>query len=173
MSCGRPMIGTNVPGIALQVKNGVNGFLVDVGNIDETADRILKLLENYGLREKMGMESIKIVKSRFEMSKGIDRHYQLYRRLIKEKTDLRLEKIKLDDVSAIITDFDRTITDKPGLVDEVVIKELESLNKPLFLVTGRDMKYIKNLYKKHPVWDCIIAENGSCVYFPSSDRVWR
>src|SRR3989344_7154647 len=159
MSCGRPMIGTNVPGIALQVKNGVNGFLVDVGNIDETADRILKLLENDELREKMGMESIKITKSRFEMSKGIDRHFQLYRRLIKEKTDWSLEKIRLDDVYAIITDFDRTITDEPGAVDEAVLMELESLNKPLFLVTGRDEKYVKELYKKYPIWDCVIAEN--------------
>lgn len=173
MSCGRPLIGTNVPGIALQVKNGVNGFLVDPGDIDETADKILKLLKNDELREKMGMESIRIVKSKFEMSKGIDRHHQLYRRLIKEKTDWRLEKIKLDDVSAIITDFDRTITDEPGAVDEAVLMELESLSKPLILVTGRDEKYVKELYKKYPIWDCIIAENGSYVYFPDSGLSWR
>ena len=173
MSCGKPIIGTSVPGIALQIKNGVNGFLVDVGDTDETAEKILKLLKNNKLREKMGIESIKIVKSRFEMSRGIDRHYQLYRKLIKEKTDWRLEKINLDDVSAVITDFDRTITDKPGAVDEAVLMELESLNKPLFLVTGRDEKYAKELYKKHPVWDCIIAENGSYVYFPDTGLNWR
>ena len=173
MACGKPIIGTNVPGIALQIKDKVNGFLVEVGDFDKTAQRIMDLLKNKKLRERMGKESLRIVKSNFEMSKGIDRHYQLYRSLIKEKTDWRLEKIKLDDVSAIITDFDRTITDKPGLVDKVVIKELESLNKPLFLVTGRDIKYAKNLYKRHSIWDCIIAENGSCVYFPSSELVWR
>src|SRR3989338_1795373 len=173
MACGKPIIGTNVPGIALQVKDRVNGFLVEVGDFDKTAQRIVDLLKNKKLREKMGKGSLRIVKSNFEMSKGIDRHYQLYRGLIKEKTDWRLEKIKLDDVSAIITDFDRTITDKPGLVDEVVIKELESLNKPLFFVTCRDIKYSKNLYKKYPIWDCIIAENGSCVYFPTNELVWR
>src|SRR3989344_1632174 len=173
MACGKPVIGTNVPGIVLQVKDGVNGFLVESGDIEKTTEKMLKLLMDGKLRNKMGKESLKIVKSNFEMSKGIDKHYQLYRSLIKEKTDWRLEKMKLDDVSAIITDFDRTITDEPGLVDEAVIKELESLNKPLFLVTGRDMKYAKNLYKKHSIWDCIIAENGSCVYFPSSELVWR
>lgn len=173
MACGKPVIGTNVPGIALQVHDGVNGFFVNVGDSEGTADRILKLLKDEKLREKMGRESLRIVKSNFEMSMGIDKHYRLYRTLIKEKADWRLEKIKLDDVSAIITDFDRTITDEPGLVDEVVIKELESLNKPLFLVTGRDMKYAKNLYKKYPIWDCIIAENGSCVYFPTNELVWR
>ena len=172
MACGKPIIGTNVPGIALQIKDKVNGFLVEVGDFDKTAQRIMDLLKNKKLRERMGKESLRIVKSNFEMSKGIDRHYQLYRSLIKEKTDWRLEKIKLDDVSAIITDFDRTITDEPGVVDEAILRELESLNKPLFLVTGREAEYAKKLYKKYPIWDCIIAENGSYIYFPASELAW-
>ena len=120
----------------------------------------------------MGKESLRIVKSKFEMSKGIDKHYQLYRSLIKAKTDWCLEKIKLDDVSAIITDFDRTITDKPGVINETVMKELDSLNKPLILVTGRAIKYAKKLIRKFPIWDCIIAENGSYVYFPGNGLCW-
>src|SRR3990167_8588902 len=36
MACGKPIIGTNVPGIALQVRDGVNGFLVDVGDARKT-----------------------------------------------------------------------------------------------------------------------------------------
>ncbi len=173
MSCGKPIIGTNVPGIALQVRDGINGFLVEVGDFEKTAERILDLLTNDKLRERMGKASLVIVKSKFEMSKGIDKHFQLYRSLIKEKTDWRLEKIKLDDVSAIITDFDRTITDEPGVVDDTILRELESLNKPLILVTGRDLQYVKNLYKKYPMWDCIVAENGSCVYFPNSELCWK
>ncbi len=173
LSCGKPVVGTNVPGIALQIKDGVNGFLVKVGDYDKTADAILKLLTNESLRERMGKESLHTVKSKFEMSKGIDKHHQLYMRLLKEKTDWRLEKIKLDDVSAIITDFDRTITDEPGVVDEAILKELESLNKPLILVTGRDAEYVKDIHKKYPIWDCIIGENGCYVYFPNNELSWR
>src|SRR3989338_895064 len=172
MACGKPIIGTNVSGIALQVKDCINGFLVDVGDIEKTAERILRLLKNENLREGMGRESLRIVKSKFGMSNGINKHYQLYRGLIKSKTDWRLEKMKLGDISAIITDFDRTITNEPGIVDEKILKELDSLNKPLILVTGRTMKYVKRLYRKFPVWDCIIAENGSYVYFPSSELIW-
>jgi len=172
MACSKPIIGTNVPGIALQVQDKVNGFLVDVGDYETTAKRILELLEDEKLREKMGKESLRIVKSKFEMPKGIDKHYQLYRSLIKAKTDWCLEKIKLDDVSAIITDFDRTITDKPGVINETVMKELDSLNKPLILVTGRAIKYAKKLIRKFPIWDCIIAENGSYVYFPGNGLCW-
>ena len=86
---------------------------------------------------------------------------------------MRLEKIRLEDVSAIVTDFDRTITDKPGIIDESVLKELESLDKPLILVTGRTIGYVKALYRKFPIWDCIVAENGSSIYFPSSGLFWN
>ena len=68
MACGKPIIGTNVPGIAHQVKNGVNGFIVDVGDFEKTAERILELLRNEKLRHKMGRESLNIVKSKFYMS---------------------------------------------------------------------------------------------------------
>ena len=172
MACGKPIIGTNVPGIALQVRDGVNGFLVNVGDAEKTAEKLLDLLNNQSLMERMSNESLRIVKSNFEMSKGIDKHYKLYRKLIKEKTDWRLEKIKLDDISAIITDFDRTITDEPGIINKIVLKELESLNKPLILVTGRTTEYVKKLHNAYPIWDCIIAENCSYIYFPSTELAW-
>jgi|TARA_Y100000310_G_scaffold24354_1_gene23379 sucrose-phosphate phosphatase subfamily len=173
MACGKPIIGTNVTGIALQVEDGVNGYLVGVGDHEKTAEKILQLLTNDELRLKMGKESLRIVKSKFDISKGIDKHYQLYRNLIKEKSDWRLERIKLEDVSAIITDFDRTITDEPGVVNEMILKELDSLNKPLILVTGRSIDYVKNFYKKYPIWDCIIAENGTYIYFPNNQLSWK
>src|SRR3989338_356771 len=138
MACGKPVVGTDVPGIALQIKNGVNGFLVEVDNPGQTAEKLAEILADGKLAAKMGKESLGIVKKKFEMSMGIDQHYQLYRKLLKEKADFKLEKIKLEDVSVIITDFDRTITDEPGKVDEKLLQEMEALNKPLVLVTGRD-----------------------------------
>src|SRR3989338_8167727 len=130
------------------------------------------MLANEKLRENMGKESLRIIREKFDISKGIDKHYQFYRSLIKEKTDWCLEKIKLDDVSAIITDFDRTITNEPGVVDGATLKELDSLNKPLILVTGRTLAYAKELYKRYPIWDCIVAENGCCAYFPADNISW-
>src|SRR3989338_4877512 len=172
MAGGKPIVGTNVPGIASQVKDGINGFLVEPGDAEKTAEGILRLLKNENLRESMGRESLRIVKSKFEMSHGINRHCQLYRSLIKSKTDWRLEKIRLGDVSAIITDFDRTITNEPGVVDEKLLKELDSLGKPLILATGRTVSYVKKLYRKYPIWDCIIAENGSYAYFSGNGLCW-
>ncbi len=73
----------------------------------------------------------------------------------------------------MITDFDRTITDEPGVVNEEVLREMKSLNKPLILVTGRTLSYTKTLYKKYPIWDCIIGENGCFVYVPSNGLTWN
>ena len=65
MSCGKPILGTKVTGIALQVQDGVNGFLVEVGDENATADRLSLMLSSEKLRERMGKESLRIVKSKF------------------------------------------------------------------------------------------------------------
>ncbi|MBI2124776.1 HAD hydrolase family protein, partial [Candidatus Pacearchaeota archaeon] len=50
--------------------------------------------------------------------------------------------------------------------------ELDSLGKPLILATGRTVSYAKKLYRKYPIWDCIIAENGSYAYFSGNGLCW-
>ncbi len=171
MCCAKPIIATNVPGIASQIKHGVNGFLVEVGDINNTANHIIKLLKNKKLCDRFGRNGLKIVKKKFSMTSAINTHYDLYRSLVKEKVDWRLEKINLKDIEAIITDFDRTITDKPGIVNAKILYELKSLGKPLILATGRTIKYAKELAAKYPVWDCVIAENGCYIYLPRNNML--
>ncbi len=173
MACARPVIGTKVPGIMSQITDGRNGFLVDVGDHGATAEKISELFSNNELRARMGGESLAIIKERFEMVKGVDRHHRLYNRLLKTKSDWRLECLKLDDVSAIITDFDRTLADTPGVVDALIIKELRSLGKPLILATGREEHFVKKLAKRFPIWDCIVGENGCFLYFPKRSETWH
>jgi len=85
MACGKPVIGTNVPGIAQQVQNGVNGFLVKVNDFKTTAEKILSLLSDKKLRIRMGKESIQLVKKNFRISKSINKYHKLYKRLIQLK----------------------------------------------------------------------------------------
>ena len=75
MSCGKPILGTRIGGIPLQVKNNVNGFLVKVDDIKSTSEKILKLLSSKKLRRKMGKESLKIIKRKFKTEKGIEKHF--------------------------------------------------------------------------------------------------
>lgn len=178
MACGNPIIGTKVGGIPIQVKNGKNGFLVNVGDINSTADRIIKILTNGKLRKRMSENSLKVVENNFKIEKGIEKHIILYNEVKKIKDELhKLEYLNLSDVKAIITDLDRTITDKPPKLefdpkdyDAEILKELKDLNVDLFLATGRNIHYVKKLCKKFKIWKCVIAENGAVIYFPKTRK---
>ncbi|MBI2663841.1 HAD-IIB family hydrolase [Candidatus Woesearchaeota archaeon] len=171
MACGKPVVGTDAGGIPLQIQDRVNGFLVGVDNIRETAGAIVKLLTNSSLNERMGQESLRIVQEKFSMSRIVEEHIMLYHRILGSKSDWGPRMMNLKDVNAFITDFDRTITDAPGKVNAKVIAELKSLKVPLVLVTGRPFRYVHKLYRKYPVWKCIVAENGAVIYIPAKDQL--
>ncbi len=66
MAYGLPIISTNVAGIPSLVKDGVNGYLIKPGDIRALSSSINKLLDDKTLRKRMGKESYKLVKNRFE-----------------------------------------------------------------------------------------------------------
>jgi trehalose synthase len=59
------VIGGNVGGICLQIKNGVNGYLVD--SSEECARRIVELINDHDLRSRMGESARETVQERFLM----------------------------------------------------------------------------------------------------------
>ncbi len=62
---GAAVIGGNVGGIKHQIEDGVNGYLVD--NIEDTAARIVALLKDPALRERLGSKARESVRRRFLM----------------------------------------------------------------------------------------------------------
>ncbi len=167
MACGKPVVGTKAGGIPLQVKNGFNGFLVPVGNHKATAKRLAELLEKGNLRKKMGENSLKTVEKKFGAHIGIEKHIALYNSLLRKKSESwNLRMLDFKDVSAILMDFDRTLTDRPGVVRKSVLNYLKKVKKPRVLVTGRNYRYVLGLEKKLPFFDAIVAENGAVIRFP-------
>lgn len=73
---GTPVIGGNAGGIRHQITDGVNGFLVS--SVEETAERIVTLLKNEGLRRKMGALGRKIVQERFLMTRYLEQYLDLF-----------------------------------------------------------------------------------------------
>lgn len=61
MACGKPIVATNFPGIALTVKNGINGYLFPEKDQNSLISYLDKLISSKKLRIKMGKESKKIV----------------------------------------------------------------------------------------------------------------
>lgn len=69
MAIGRPVITTDVPGCRETVINGVNGFLVEKWNPEALAEKMLYFIEHPEQIEKMGYESYKIAKDKFDADK--------------------------------------------------------------------------------------------------------
>lgn len=173
MSCGKPIVGTRAGGIPIQVKDGFNGYLVDVGDIDTTARRISALLKSDSLRKQIGKNSLRTVNEKFSMNIGIEKHLIMYSQLMKEKHESkRIEELELKNIRGFITDFDRTLTsDEPGDFTWRTYSKIKSINVPLILATGRSYGYVKNfLFNEKKQWDAVVAENGAIVYFPKSGK---
>src|SRR6266576_4188208 len=61
------VIGGNVGGIRRQIIDGENGFLVT--SPDQAAERIVQILKDKGLRERLGSQAKESVRERFLMSR--------------------------------------------------------------------------------------------------------
>ncbi len=73
---GKPVIGGNVGGIRYQIENGVNGFLVS--SIKETADRIIQLLKDKRLRERLGNNAKESVRKNFLLTREVEQYLDLF-----------------------------------------------------------------------------------------------
>jgi len=71
-----PVIGGNVGGIPLQIRDGHDGFLVS--SVDEAAQRIVTLLKDVSLREQMGRRARESVGSRFLLSRLLEQYLDLF-----------------------------------------------------------------------------------------------
>lgn len=69
MTCGRPVIASNVGGIPLLVKHGKNGFLVEPRDIGALETFIKRLRGDPALGRKMGAEGRKMVEEQFSADK--------------------------------------------------------------------------------------------------------
>ena len=64
---GTPVIGGNVGGIRHQIRDGVNGFLVDT--VEQAAARIVQLVKDQKLRETLGARARETVRERFLLTR--------------------------------------------------------------------------------------------------------
>lgn len=73
---GTPVIGGNVGGIKYQIDDGENGFLVS--SIEEAAQRIVKLLQDKRLCEKIGQKAKEKVRKHFLLSHYLEQYLDLF-----------------------------------------------------------------------------------------------
>ena len=78
LASGKPLIGSNVGGIPMQIRDGWNGFLVEPGNEKQLAEKIKYLIDNEEERERMGKNSRKLSEEEFDWSKIAGRYTRVY-----------------------------------------------------------------------------------------------
>lgn len=78
LASGKPLIGSNVGGIPMQIKDGWNGFLVEPANEEQLAEKIGYLLDNVEVRERMGKNSRALAGEEFDWAKIAERYLKLY-----------------------------------------------------------------------------------------------
>lgn len=72
MATGRPIITTDVPGCRETVIDGENGFLIPPKNTEALIEKMIWMIENKDLIEKMGHKSRKLCELKFDVNKVND-----------------------------------------------------------------------------------------------------
>jgi len=83
MALGKPVVSTNVGGIPEAIDEGVSGFLVPPRDPEQLALRILDILNDGALRNRMGQEGRKKVQDRFNIESMVKKVEQVYLSVMK------------------------------------------------------------------------------------------
>ncbi len=82
-ACGKPVIGTKGGGVPEIVKNGYNGFLVEMKNVRQLADAMHKILSDNETAKRMGKNNRKVVYEKFSISAQVPKVLKVYKDLLK------------------------------------------------------------------------------------------
>jgi len=79
MACRKPLVATRVGGIPELVADGESGFLVPARDPSAIAEKILMLVDDLALRERMGAVGRKAVETKFNLKLNVAELLRLYR----------------------------------------------------------------------------------------------
>lgn len=78
MASSKPVIGTRVGGIPELIEEGESGYVVEARDVQAIADKILLLINDRDLRERMGQRGYEIARARFDLRENVKRVLGLY-----------------------------------------------------------------------------------------------
>lgn len=78
MSSAKPIVATRVGGIPELVEDGKTGFVVERGDVQAMADRILELVAKPELRDEMGRAGRDVARERFDLESNVEKVVGLY-----------------------------------------------------------------------------------------------
>ncbi|MHA1279546.1 MAG: glycosyltransferase [Candidatus Helarchaeota archaeon] len=79
MSCGTPVIATNVGGIAEQIVHGKTGWLVPPQDYEAMSDMILRMITNVDKQKQMAIDAANTAKKRFSLEEMAEGYLDFYK----------------------------------------------------------------------------------------------
>lgn len=81
MACGVPGIGTNIGGIPEVIDHGVNGYIVELGDVDAVARYAIELLSDDEKLAEFRINALEAVQTKFKSETIIEQYEKLYEKL--------------------------------------------------------------------------------------------
>lgn len=81
-AAGRPIVASDVPGVREVVAHGVNGLLVAPGDVDATVFALERLVDDAGMRRRMGEQGRRLAEAGLGLDGVVDAHMSLYDELL-------------------------------------------------------------------------------------------
>ncbi len=82
MACGVPGIGARIGGMPEIVSPGDNGYLVDLGDVEQASKYALQILTNAELHQRLKKGALDTVKNRFHSTAILGQYEAIYERLL-------------------------------------------------------------------------------------------
>ncbi|SFA46166.1 N-acetyl-alpha-D-glucosaminyl L-malate synthase BshA [Parageobacillus thermantarcticus] len=83
MACGVPCIGTAIGGIPEVIADGKTGFLCELGNAEEAANKALRILTDQRLHTLMATQAVQAVYEKFHSAHIVKQYEDIYFSLVK------------------------------------------------------------------------------------------
>ena len=78
MACETPVVATRTEGMQEVFEDGIGGYYADVGNTDQIAESIIKLLTDSELKTRMGKEAREHILNTYSLNAQIDGYLDLF-----------------------------------------------------------------------------------------------
>jgi N-acetyl-alpha-D-glucosaminyl L-malate synthase BshA len=83
MACGVPCIGTTIGGIPEVIEDGKTGFLCELGNVEEIAEKAMQILTDPHLHTYMAKQAVQTVYKKFHSREIVGQYEDIYVSLAK------------------------------------------------------------------------------------------
>lgn len=83
MAAGKPVVATDIRGNRDLVEDGVNGYLVKLGDVEGLANSIIKLAEDDDLRKEMGKKSQEMIEA-YSLENVLEEIAEIYDRFLEQ-----------------------------------------------------------------------------------------